>query len=123
MKDKPQTLLSAFVSWASAQQQELLHRASPYVTKLEVGKATNNRAVTFTVERLRVEPGGWISDEFEDGGTLTVWENGCADAEWATYSYVDGAIIEPRYQEHWDNLDLKVIEVAFKSFSARVEGL
>jgi hypothetical protein len=118
----PQNLLSAFVEWACSQQQELLHRGSPYVTKLEVGKRTNNRAVSLTVERLRVEPSGWISSEVEEGGTLTVWENGCADAEWLTWSYDDGAIIEPRSQEHWDNLDHQMIDKAFQSFTARFDG-
>lgn len=122
MSGDPNHLLSTFVAWACSQQQELLHHGSALVTKVEVGKATNNRAVTFTVERLRVESSGWIGDELEEIGILTIWENGCADAEWNDHRNVDGAFVEPDYQEHWDNLDLQMIDIAFQSFTARFEG-
>ncbi len=122
--DNPTNLLSAFVAWASLQQQELLLHGSTFVTKVQIGKATSNRSVTFTVEQLRVEPIGWISDELEEVGSLTVWENGCADAEWwAGHRNVDGAYVEPTYQEHWDNLDHRMIGTAFQSFTALFEGV
>ncbi len=122
MSEDPQMLLSAFVAWASAQQQRLLHNASPYVAKLQVGKATSNRAVTFTVERFKVEPTGWIGDELQEGGYLTVWQNGCADAEWETPHDLNAEMPLPSYQEHWDDLDPQSIGSALSSFTARFEG-
>lgn len=123
MSGNPANLLSTFVAWACSQQQELLHQGSTLVTKVQIGKATSNRSVTFTVERLRVEQSGWIGDELEEVGSLTVWENGCADAEWwADLSNVNGASVEPNYQEHWDNLDHGMIAIAFQTFTALFEG-
>lgn len=120
--ENPTNLLSTFVAWACSQQQELLLQGSTLVTKLQIGKATRNRSVTLTVERLRVEQSGWIGDELEEFGSLTVWENGCADAEWTNLSNVDGGFVEPNYQEHWDNLNHHMIGIAFQSFTAQFDG-
>jgi hypothetical protein len=121
LSKEPNHLLSAFVAWACSQQQQLLHQGSALVTRVEVCKATNNRAVTFTVERPRIESNGWIGDEVGEFGILTVWENGCADAEWANLRNVDGAFVEPIYQEHWDKLDQQMIGIAFQTFTAQFE--
>ena len=68
-----------------------------------------------------MESNGWIGDDVEEFGRLTVWENGCADAEWANLRNVDGAFVEPNYKEHWDNLDHQMIGIAFQTFTAQLK--
>ena len=53
---------------------------------------------------------------------LTVWANGCADAEWADIANLTEAEFSPDYQEHWDDLDSDDFTGAFSRFTNKFEG-
>jgi hypothetical protein len=123
VSDPQKHLLPTFVAWASNQQRLLLERGSACVTSLKVDRATDNRAVCFTVEVFEVEASGWTGNSLQQGGDLCVWENGCADAEWATPADLNAAKFEASYSEHWDELKPEHIETAFGRFVAKYEAL
>jgi len=79
--------------------------------------------VCLTIEQFKIEGTGWIGSELEQGGVLTVWENGCADADWADAADLIGETPAPSYQEHWDNLGPDDFASAFARFTTKFEGL
>jgi hypothetical protein len=115
---KASPLLTEFLLWAGQQQRLRVSPDNQCVTTVKVGIATGNRAAGLEIELFKVEPDGLITDELEKGGTLWVWENGCADA-----LVVDFRISadEPQYLEHWDCLQPEQLEAAFRPFANHFE--
>ena len=114
--------LAAFVSWAGQQQACGLAEASSWVTTLTVGRATNNRAVSFKAELFRIESTGWIGEELTKFGSLTLGENGCADS-----TFWDGGGDQQNTDdcldhEHWDDVEPDQFDVLFAPFLAKLKA-
>lgn len=81
---------------------------------MTVGLASDNRAVSCNAKLFQVEATGWIGNEIVKDGSLTLWENGCADSEFWDGREPD-AITSDCF-EHWDDVEPDQFDLLFASF-------
>lgn len=70
-------------------------------------------------ELFRVETTGWIGNEVVRSGLLTLWENGCADAE--LWDGRDATDISAECFSHWDDVQPVQFDTLFAPFLAKLK--
>jgi hypothetical protein len=93
-------LLAEFLDWAAREQQSMVD--ARFRVSLILNPPTNNRCAMLQIEEFEIEPSGWVTQNLNSVGTVTIWENGCIDAEVQTEQTLRDRS-DPKYFKHWDD--------------------